>query len=47
MGILAAYMEVMNAQDMQARIVDEIETVILIPVWYDSVFCRARKLDIS
>ena len=25
MGILAAYMEVMNAQDMQARIVDEIE----------------------
>ena len=23
MGILAAYMEVMNAQDMQARIVDE------------------------
>jgi len=24
-GILAAYMEVMNAQDMQARIVDEIE----------------------
>lgn len=25
MGILSAYMEVMNAQDMQARIVDEIE----------------------
>ena len=25
MGILAAYMEVMNAQDMQARIVDELE----------------------
>lgn len=25
MGILTAYMEVMNAQDMQARIVDEIE----------------------
>lgn len=25
MGILAAYMEVMNAQDMQARMVDEIE----------------------
>lgn len=40
MGILAAYMEVMNAQDMQARIVDEIETVILIPVWYDSVFAE-------
>ena len=25
MGILSAYMEVLNAQDMQARIVDEIE----------------------
>lgn len=25
MGILTAYMEVMNAQDMQARIVDEME----------------------
>ena len=25
MGILSAYMEVMNAQDMQARIVDELE----------------------
>lgn len=25
MGILSAYMEVMNAQDMQARMVDEIE----------------------
>ena len=24
-GVLATYMEVMNAQDMQARIVDEIE----------------------
>lgn len=47
MGILAAYMEVMNAQDMQARLLMRSKTVILIPAWYDSVFCRARKPDIS
>lgn len=47
MGILAAYMEVMNAQDMQAELLMRSKTVILIPVWYDSVFCRVRKPDIS
>lgn len=47
MGILAAYMEVMNAQDMQARIVDEIENSDFNTGVVRQCFCRVRKPDIS
>ena len=41
------YMEVMNAQDMQARIVDEIENSDFNTGVVQQCFCRVRKPDIS
>lgn len=42
-GILTAYMEVLNAQDLQARVVDEIENSDFAPSVIQSGYSEAKK----
>jgi uroporphyrinogen-III decarboxylase len=47
LGILSAYMEVMSAQDMQARMVDEIENSDFSPLVMRECYAQCEKAGYS